>query len=436
MMNKNKLKSIYIPLSLLLLTSVAIAQTDVYLKLSTSERRPIELVVSPIQAQGKVSSEILSKAKGILDVLADDLTFSLYFQVIESPDNDPGYGFKKGKVLAGSWQLLGAKMLLIPELRTEKKQEHLKVRIYDLGIERDVFTKEMVLDYSRGQAHRLCDEIIKALTGENGVAFTKIAFCQKNGQNKELSMVDYDGHNLQKLTSLGTINLSPDWSPDGGKLAFISFQRNRTEIYSLDIKAWKLQAVSQVEGLNTSPAWSPDGRKMALTLSKDGNAEIYLYDLSTRLLQRLTNSWAIDCSPGWSPNGRELVFTSDRPGNPQIYLMDADGSNIRRLTYQENYNTSPVWSPKGDKIAFVSRINGLFQICAMNVTGDGFVQLTYEGDNEDPSWSPDGLHLTFSSNRTGSSQLWLMNWDGSGQKAITDISGALMPAWSPFIPVP
>ncbi|HAD82515.1 TPA: Tol-Pal system beta propeller repeat protein TolB [Candidatus Edwardsbacteria bacterium] len=436
MMRKANLITIYIILLLSGTTSCAVAQTDVYLKLSTSERRPIELVVSPIQAQGKIPRETVAKVKEIIDVLSDDLAFSLYFQLIEPPDSDPGYGFKKGQVLAGSWQLLGAKMLLIPELRTEKKQEHLKIRIYDLGVGRDIFTKQIVVDHSRGQAHRICDEIIKTLTGENGVASTRIAFCQKHGQNKELAVLDYDGHNLQKLTALSTINLSPDWSPDGSRLAFISFQRNRTEIYSLDMRAWKLQAISQVEGLNTSPAWSPDGKKMALTLSRDGNAEIYLYTLDSRSLQRLTNSWAIDCSPGWSPNGRELVFTSDRPGSPQIYLMDADGSNIRRLTYQGNYNTSPVWSPKGDKIAFVSRINGLFQICAMNVTGDGYTQLTYEGDNEDPSWSPDGLHLAFSSSRTGSSQLWLMHWDGSGQKAVTNLSGALMPAWSPFPPTP
>jgi len=430
-LNINLKKCLFPAVVFLLGCSFAAAQTDVYLKLSTSERRPIELVITPIQAQGKIPKATLIKVKEAIDILSDDLSFSLYFQLVEAPDSDPGYEFKKGKVLTGSWQLLGAKVLLIPEVRSDKKHSYLKIRLYDLGIERDVFSRELVLDYSRGQPHLLCDEIVKTLTGETGVASTKIAFCQKNGQNKDLALLDYDGHNLQKLTALNTINLSPDWSPDGSKLAFISFQRNRTEIYSLDIKAWKLQAISQVDGLNTSPAWSRDGRKMALTLSKDGNAEIYLYDMVNRSLQRLTNSWAIDCSPDWSPNGRELVFTSDRPGSPQIYAMDADGSNIRRLTYEGNYNTSSVWSPKGDKIAFVSRINGLFQICTINVTGDGYSQMTFEGDNEDPSWSPDGLHLVFSSNRTGSNQLWLMHWDGSGQKAITNISGALMPAWSP-----
>ncbi len=409
----------------------AAPQTDVYLKLSTSERRPLELAIAGIQRQGKTAPEITSQAEQLISVLSEDLLFSLYFLLLEPPGGDPEYGFKKGRPVPGSWRLLGAKMLLIPELRGDKKGGHLKVRIMDLGIERDIFASEMLLDHTRRQAHRLGDQIIKALTGENGVASTQIAFCQRAGDNKELALCDYDGHQARQLTRLNTINLSPDWSPDGARLAFISFQRHRAEVYSLELASGQLKILSQAEGLNTSPAWSPDGRKLALTLSQDGNAEIYLYDLGSRKLQRLTNSWAIDCSPSWSPNGRELAFTSDRPGSPQIYLMDADGSSLRRLTYQGGYNTSPVWSPKGDKVAFVSRINGRFQICTINVTGDGLSQLTFEGDNEDPSWSPDGLHLAFSSNRNGRPQLWLMHWDGSGQRIITNLEGAEMPAWGP-----
>lgn len=409
----------------------AVPQTDVYLKLSTSERRPLELAVAGIQRQGKIPSEVISQAEQFMEVLSDDLSFSLHFLLLEPPGGDPEYGFKKGRPVPGSWRLLGAKMLLVPELRSDKKGVHLKIRIMDLGIERDIFTNEMLLDHTRRQAHRIGDQIIKALTGENGVASTQIAFCQRVGEHKELALCDYDGHLVRRLTSLNTLNLSPDWSPDGARLAFISFQRHRAEVFSLELSSGRMRPLSQAEGLNTSPAWSPDGRKLALTLSQDGNAEIYLYDPGSQRLQRLTSNWAIDCSPNWSPNGRELVFTSDRPGSPQIYLMDADGSSLRRLTYQGGYNTSPVWSPKGDKIAFVSRLNGRFQVCTINVTGDGLSQLTFEGDNEDPSWSPDGLHLAFSSNRSGRPQLWLMHWDGSGQRAITSLEGAEMPSWGP-----
>lgn len=411
---------------------MSLAQADVYLKLSTSERKPLELAVAALRPQAASPKASQESAEKLLEVLKDDLEFSLHFRVIEGPD-DRDFGFKKGRIDPKPWQMMGAKMVLAPELAHAKRGDTLRVRIFDLGVERDVFTEAFLLGPDRGLAHRLCDRIVKALTGEAGVASTRIAYCLKQGQNKEIHAGDYDGHNRARLTDFNSINLSPDWSPDGSKLAFLSYVRNRTELFELTLSSMVAKPLSQAEGLNTSPAYSPDGKSLALTLSRDGNAEIYVMDLGSKIPRRLTNSWAIDCSPSWSPNGRELAFNSDRPGNPQIYLMDSDGSNLRRLTFQGGYNTSPAWSPRGDRVAYVSRIDGRFQICTIGVTGEGFAQLTFEGDNEDPSWSPDGLHLTFSSNRGGNSQIWQMHYDGSGQRAITSGPEATMPAWGPAL---
>ncbi len=409
---------------------MALAQADVYLKLSTSERKPLELAVAALREGGRAAKAPPEAAGKLLEILKDDMDFSLHFRVIEGPD-DGDYGFRKGKIEPKPWQMLGAKMVLVPELARTKRADSLRIRIYDLGVERDVYNDAVAVSGDRSAAHRLCDRIIRALTGEAGVASTRIAYCLKGGETKEIEACDYDGHGQARLTAFGSICLSPDWSPDGAKIAFLSFVRHRTEIYELDLGSMRARALSQAEGLNTSPAYSPDGRSLALTLSRDGNAEIYSMDLSSKNLRRLTSCWAIDCSPSWSPNGRELAFNSDRPGTPQIYLMDSDGSNLRRLTYQGGYNTSPAWSPRGDRVAFVSRIDGRFQVCTIAATGDGLAQLTFEGDNEDPSWSPDGLHLAFSSNRGGSRQVWLMHYDGSGQRAVTSGAGATMPAWGP-----
>jgi TolB protein len=402
---------------------------DVYLKLSTSERRQLELGVAPVSTDEKNAD--LSQSQKALDIICDDLAFSLYFKLIYSPSLLEGYGLKKGKLDIGAWQMLGARQVLVPEFRRGKVKDVLKLRVFDLSAQRDVFAKELELGGNRALFHYASDQIIKNLTGEDGISSTRIAYCVKSGRNKELALADYDGQNQKLLTQFGSINISPDWRPDGGALAFVSFYRNRTDVLSLDLASGKSRLISQSEGLNTSPAWSPDGKQLALTLSRDGNAEVYLLEVGSSEPLRLTSSWAIDCSPAWSPNGRQLVFNTDRPGSPQLYLMDADGANLRRLTYQGNYNTSPAWSPKGDKIAFVSRINGKFQICTIDITGDNFVQLTYEGDNEDPGWSPDGLHLVFSSDRTGSSQIWQMHWDGTAQQAVTGGAACYMPAWGP-----
>lgn len=422
-------KALIAAFGLFLFNNVALAQADVYLKLSTSERQPLELAVAGLRPGQAANKKAVVSAQKFLAIVKDDLDFSLYFRIIEAPEED--YGFKKGRIEPKAWQLLGAKMVLVPQLISRRAADSLWFQIYDLGIAKAVASWTVPVTAERSAAHRLADRIIKQLTGENGIASTKIAFCLKEGENKELAAMDYDGHNLVKLTGFKSLNLSPDWSPDGQNLAFLSYIRNRTEIYELDLGSMTTKRLSEAEGLNASPAYSPDGSNLALTLSQDGNAEIYVMDLKSGLRRRLTNNWAIDCSPSWSPNGREIAFVSDRAGRPQIYIMDADGGNLRRLTYEGGYNTSPAWSPRGDRIAFVSRIEGRFQICTISASGQGLAQLTFEGDNEDPSWSPDGLHLVFSSNRTGQSQIWLMHYDGSGQRAVTSGSAATMPAWGP-----
>jgi TolB protein len=427
-----KIKYVLLILLSTILCQIAFGQADVYLKLSTSERRQLELGIAPLQTQdAKASPEAAVNAQKMLDIIGDDLAFSLYFKLVYPPSLLEGYGLKKGQLDIGAWQMLGARQVLVSELKQEKKKTTLRLSVFDLGIQRQVFSKDFEPDGSRTTAHAASDQIIKNLSGEDGVSSTKIAFSLKSGKNKELMLADYDGGGFRALTNFNSINITPDWQPGGGALAFVSFYRNRTDVMSLNLATGKTAIISQTEGLNTSPAWSPDGKSLALTLSKDGNAEIYLMSPENKELHRLTNSWAIDCSPSWSPNGRELVFNSDRPGSPQLYVMDSEGANIRRLTYQGSYNTSPSWSPRGDKIAFVSRIDGKFQVCTIDITGDNFVQLTYEGDNEDPSWSPDGLHLCFASSRTGSHQIWRMHWDGSAQQAITNNSGSYMPAWGP-----
>lgn len=417
--------------SVFLASHIALGQADVYLKLSTSERKPLELAVAGLRRGQAGNKKAVEPAKNLLEIIKDDLDFSLYFRIIEAPEED--YGFKKEKIEPRAWQLLGAKMVLVPQLISHKAADSLWIQVYDLGISKAVASFNVPVAAERSIAHRLADRIVKQLTGENGVAATRIAYCLQDGQHKELASCDYDGHGPIRLTKFQSLCLSPDWSFDGRRLAFLSYVRNRTEIYELDLGTMKTRLLSQSEGLNASPAYAPGGEELALTLSRDGNAEIYLLHLKTQALKRLTNNWAIDCSPSWSPNGRELAFVSDRAGGPQIYIMDADGGNLRRLTYEGRYNTSPAWSPRGDRIAFVSRIDGRFQIFTISATGEGLTQLTFEGDNEDPSWSPDGLHLAFSSNRTGQSQIWLMHYDGSGQRAITSGTAATMPAWGPIV---
>ncbi|MDO9391481.1 MAG: hypothetical protein Q7U71_06885, partial [bacterium] len=268
--------------TIILLCQSAFGQADVYLKLSTSERRQLELGIAPLQTQdAKASPEAAVNAQKMLDIIGDDLAFSLYFKLVYPPSLLEGYGLKKGQLDIGAWQMLGARQVLIPELKQEKKKVTLRLSVFDMSIQRQVFSKDIEPDGSRATAHAASDLIIKNLSGENGVSSTKIAFSLKSGKNKELMLADYDGGGFRALTNFNSINISPDWQPGGGALAFVSFYRNRTDIVSLNLASGKTAIISQTEGLNTSPAWSPDGKFLALTLSKDGNAEIYLLSPET-----------------------------------------------------------------------------------------------------------------------------------------------------------
>ncbi|MFQ5604584.1 MAG: Tol-Pal system beta propeller repeat protein TolB [bacterium] len=402
-------------------------QTDVYLKIydKTFQRMEIDLYPLIGETMGR-RSEILSGL--ITEVISNDLWMSGFFKVNLragrprfAAAND-GASSRALAVLSGHFRFQGNKLTIQPILQD---------RVSGRTILKNDYTDN--LDNQRYLIHKISDDIVYSLTGENGIARTKIAFVSQQRNNvKEIAMMDYDGYNVQKLTRDQSINLSPAWSPDGSKICFTSYKKQQPFLFEYSLLTRTDRQISNHVGLNSSPAWSPDGRKIAFTVSKDGNAELYTLDLVSHEFRRLTFNRAIDSSPSWSPSNREMAFISDRAGTPQIYIMDSDGANTRRLTFEGSYNASPSWSPRGDKIAFVSRTDSGFDIYTIDVTGENSMRLTdSSGSNEDPSWSPNGYALIFSSNRSGKRELYSMFWDGSDQKRISKGGIFYSPAWSP-----
>jgi len=163
---------------------------------------------------------------------------------------------------------------------------------------------------------------LKKLTGKKGVFSGRIAYITTNNQgNKQqshqLQVADADGFNPQAVASSVEPLMSPSWSPDGKKLAYVSFERKSAAIYVQTLATGERTRVAEFPGINGAPSWSPDGTRLALTLSKDGSPDIYVLNLSTRSLNKLTRSFAIDTEPAWSPDGSSIVFTSDKGGKPQ-----------------------------------------------------------------------------------------------------------------------
>ncbi|MBE0432122.1 Tol-Pal system beta propeller repeat protein TolB [candidate division WOR-3 bacterium] len=390
---------------------------DVYLRLTDYGGGKIRLVVEPFVLQSTApGSEFGRRVAVIEDVLKNDLEYSLYFDVL----TDTAY------LATGTESVI---------LKAVAANEKISVRLEDYDSRERISERSYeVREDARRTAHTIADEVINILTGEKGIASTRIVFSYRTAAGKEIGMIDYDGYNFASITSNNNLNLFPAWSPEGTRILFSSYTDDRLKIYLKDLSTRETKALSSFKGLNFAPCWSPDGTKICMSLSKDGNPELYLLDLTTGELHRLTYNSAIDTSPTFSPNSREIAFVSDRSGNPQIYVMDTHGGNVRRLTFHGNYNTSPCWSPRGDIIAYVSREkDNSQQIYVTDPTDFSPLRLTYLGNNEEPSWSPDGLHIVFTSNRTGQYELYTMNWDGSRLRKLTSGITANAPAWSPFL---
>lgn len=423
----------------LYLAGLSYAQTEVYLEISRAGGKRVEIAI-PDFSHDSVPRDLENLSKIMADILKNDLRMYGFFNLIENPQflkEVSDIDRREGKIVFKEWSLLGADALVKGSFFIENDNLVIEARLFDVHRGKQITGKRYSAPKKtmRKMIHKFSDEIIYRFTGKKGIAQTKIAFESKFEGRKEIYIMDYDGHNIQRFTTHRSLSLSPEWSPDGTKLLFTSYRDNNPDLYAMDLEAGEIKPFSVIPGLNIAPAWSPDGKKIALVLSKDGNPEIYSMDLSGKNLQRLTASRAIDSSPSWSPNARQIAFTSDRSGSPQLYVMDSEGTNLRRLTYEGSFNDQAAWSPKGDRIAFVSRKDGLFNIFTMNVDGSGVRQLTsHSGNNENPSWSPDGRFIAFSSTRNGQAQIFIMNANGTNQKLLTSLrGGGYNPAWGPIV---
>jgi TolB protein len=304
----------------------------------------------------------------------------------------------------------------------------------------DVGSGEVALDRTypfsdgtmRETMHRFVDDVLEALTGERGIAETKMAYVRQEGRVKEVWMMDYDGQNQRQITHDRSLALSPTWAPWGSEISFTTFKRGNPDLYLFDMTRGASYPFSTRPGLNTSPCYSPDGKWIACTLSRDGNAEIYLISRDAQTAKRLTRNAVIDTSPSFSPTGQEIVFTSNRTGSPQVFVMNTEGLNQRLLTTEGSYNDSPQWSPKGDKICYAARHDGIFDVIVMDSNGSNPIQITSNaGHNENPHWSPDGRKIVFSSSRDGKRQIFMMNADGTDVVRLTGSADSFNPSWGP-----
>lgn len=297
-----------------------------------------------------------------------------------------------------------------------------------------LFSKGYALETAqvRALAHRAADDLVKAITGHNGMASTKIALVGNRSGAKELWMCDADGKGLRQITQDKSIVVGPNWGPSGSSIFYTSYFQGFPDVYRIDLSRRTRKRVAGYGGLNTGAAISPDGSMMALILSKDGNPELYVQSLSGGTLKRLTRTLtANEASPSWSPDGNHIVFVSDQSGTPQLYLIGRNGGQAKRLSRRGSENVAPDWGPNG-WIACSSREGRRYNIALINpVTGETKYLPNDGADYEDPSWAPDGRHLVATRTRNYQSSIYLLDTRNDPPVALLQGGGDWRsPAWS------
>jgi len=331
-------------------------------------------------------------------VIAGDLERSGLFDSLDTsgvsnpPSSDININFTR-------WSALEAQFIVVGKI--DQTQDRIRVAWSLI----DVFKEKTVLsiEYSgkpsqfRAIGHKIADQIYERLTGSKGVFHTKIAFIKKINENKyTLNISDYDGFNIRTIMNSKQPIISPRWSPDGKKIAYVSFEKRKPVIYLQELATGQRTLLANFKGNNSAPAWSPDSKKLAIVLTYNANSQIYIIDTEGSEVKQVMRTRSINTEPSWAPNGKEIYFTSNRGGEPQIYKYNLIDKAVTRITYEGNYNLYPSLSHDGKLLLFLMQDDGKFKVAVQNLISNQVLKLTNGPYDEAPIFAPNGHMVLFS----------------------------------------
>jgi TolB protein len=410
-----------------LTTSLAHAALEIEISGGGAQQIPIAVVPFGGAATTK---------ENISEIIAADLHRSGLFRVLETrgmanlPTNP-------AQIKYAEWTALQAQALTVGNVEAIAGGR-LKVSFHLMDALKQ--TQLAGMDYQiapsqvRSTAHKIADIIYQKLTGQAGIFASRIAYITKTGKRYALQVADADGYNPQTVVSSNEPLISPAWSPDGTKLAYVSFEKKKPIVFVQSLTSGSREILANYKGNNSAPAWSPDGSKLAIVLTYGANSQIYTISSNGGNLKQITKSSAIDTEPVFSPDGSMIYFSSDRGGRPQIYKVPADGGSPSRVTFEGAYNVSPHFSPDGKSLAYIRNDGGKFRV-ALHDLASGQVQLLSEGSqDESPSFAPNGRVILYATKARGRGALAAVSADGKVRQRLNDATGGDVrePAWGPM----
>jgi TolB protein len=434
-MTRTLLKGLLAALTGFCLAHGALAQSSLRIDITTSGDKLIPIALLNMPADNPADRVFVETVE---TVVAANLRRTGAFSLLPvAPQNPPlTERTELSNVFAMQWQASGAQAVTLGSLtRLPDGRVDLRFRLIDTTKNVDLGGLSLVSDATnldaRRTAHRMADYIFEKLTGEPGFFSTRLAYVRREGKQQVLLIADSDGENAQPALRSNESIISLAWSPDGKRLAYVSFETGKAVVYVHELATGKRSVVANYRGSNSSPAWSPDGNRLAVVLTKDGGSQIYTANPDGSGLKRITRTGTINTEPSFSADGRHIYFTSDRGGSAQIYRTTVDGSGQpERISFQGRFNARPVVSPNGQFMSFVAQRDGRFVIGVRELASGDEILVSDGPKDDSPSFAPNSKWIIFSSRINGREALSAVSVDGKVRTRISlDTAGIRNPAW-------